>query len=477
MLTAIAEDEEDLDDPDDRDTDLSQIRQELKKILRNATISKKTPSRHLPTRTVVRYLLDTQDESDEEPCTSTYSENSEVLPNPSVLSRKRKSALIDLDSDDEVNNTTSRRPEISKKHDGPTIGNKTKVARLARNREPANLSDSGSLSGLSGDGPRAPMGVYDNDVTDSQLTVEITSDLSEEQYDTSQQVQGSSEPFSQEGQSDDFDSQPLYEEQEHSLPADAVESRLHLWPSRSKPSKTTRPVLGNQRNSSLQNGVTNSGISMTFVDPLTGNSDQEFRASDSPALIPENEYVEGVAASHGWLIDDLPKKGGKRKRSSDIRSMLGSSESRKKVPQGSPSWGSSSRGSSRGSSSGGSSSQGFSSRGSSSRGPSSTRRTNSSAGSGLRQSRLSNHVVSGRSLLDGSEDPWSDEAPDCIEPALSAVRTPRARNVVSDIPAPMRLRVKVKDKMFLIPCPVTSGDKKTVQWLAEQVGIAFYVYP
>ena len=35
--------------------------------------------------------------------------------------------------------------------------------------------------------------------------------------------------------------------------------------------------------------------------------------------------------------------------------------------------------------------------------------------------------------------------------------------------APMRLRVKVEDEIFLIPCPIVPGERKTVQWIAEQV--------
>ena len=74
-------------------------------------------------------------------------------------------------------------------------------------------------------------------------------------------------------------------------------------------------------------------------------------------------------------------------------------------------------------------------------------RTNNGAKNGLRQSRV-----------DGRSSPSEPEPTSSLTSGSTTIPE-----------APMRLRVKVEDEIFLIPCPIVPGERKTVQWIAEQV--------
>ena len=82
-------------------------------------------------------------------------------------------------------------------------------------------------------------------------------------------------------------------------------------------------------------------------------------------------------------------------------------------------------------------------------------RTNNGAKNGLRQSRLN-----------GRSSP--------SEPEPTSSLTSGATTIPE---TPMRLRVKVEDKIFLIPCPIVPGERKTVQWIAEQVWSFYLTLP
>ncbi len=222
------------------------------------------------------------------------------------------------------------------------------------------------------------------------------------------------------------------------------------------PGKNNNMIFGSSTSSSSSKTIprtvsrtanTISKSSTTYVDAVTGGTQGDSQVCESqPALIPENEYLS--TATDAWLIDDMPKKSGKRKRSGSILSMLSNSQSSRdnsvnflpKLTSSSHAVGSNSA---------------------------TTRRVLSTQkGHGIstvgnrnrfKQSRL--NVVSGRSSPD---DFWDDSPP---EPATTS-----SSSGVATLPnAPMRLRVKVKEKMFLIPCPSVPGERKTVKWLAEQV--------
>ena len=184
------------------------------------------------------------------------------------------------------------------------------------------------------------------------------------------------------------------------------------------------------------------GKSITYVNPVTGNTQEDCEISESqPALIPENEYI----ATDDWLINDLPKPTGKRNSASSRNiSTFSSTPSSSRM-----------RTTSNASPPGTQSTQVV--------GISKGRRTTPNGGKNrLRQSHLT--LVSGRSSLCSS--------PNEAEPATTA----SSSGVATMAEAPMRLRVQVEDKKFLIPCPSIPGERKTVQWLAEQVG-SFFILP
>lgn len=443
MLNAIADAEE---DPDDMDPGLSQTRRELKTILRNAVAS--TRPRNTPFLEMMRRdQMDILAESNDECCSETGNENNAVSTNASTHSRKRKSVLLDLDSEDELS-TVETEARSSKKYDHLTSRNKTKMARVSRNRERAlsdcesALSDSRNFDQLSEE-PREganKLEVDESDASESELGTAVLSDLIEDQWNGREETEvlpsfSSSKSCSPESSGS---LNPVYhDEEEDPFQGDDAETRYQLLPPRNKNTswKSNTSSDPHRRDSLLKNSGVNSRSSLAFVDPVTGSARQEGRTCDSPALISENEYLEGAAAANGWLIDDMPNKAGKRKRSSDIRNMLGSSSgpnTQRKFPQVS----------------------------------SSRNYVSKKKSSSLRQSSLGDLVVCSR-------PPSDDEALGSVSTTESSISNglPCAGNKAMETSAPMRLRVKVKDRVFLIPCPCANGEDKTVQWLAEQVNV------
>ena len=468
VLRSIEEDNED-DDDDDNDPEEAEVREQLTRILRSATNSRKTSPATALRR---RDKLDFSDDSDVESL-QDFSETSIVPRRTEDISRKRKSSLLDLDSDEE--NIPRNSIDLSK----------AKSAKVSKNS--ALWSDDESQSRYGGKVLESPdkrietsgQGIFRDDSDHSETSGESMSqwhvnELDSDPVDIPHSPQPSISDYS-----DALDiPQVLYNAPKacHAVTKDrqkTFQSRLSLnksnrsssssWKSNttvstfdlgtlSTISKANKAVPGNNSSvkssttvprtvSMTSNTVSKSANSTAYVDPVTGGTPKQLLVSKSqPALIPET--------ADGWLIDDIPKRSGKRKRSGNILNMLsGSESSRDNLCMRSSS----------------ASSHTVNRQSDTSRRVSSTQGGHgSSSRNRLRQSRLI--VNSGRS---SPNDFLDDTTP---EPA-----TLPFSSVAASVPeAPMRLRVEVKDKVFLIPCPNVSREKKTVKWLAEQATFRYH---
>uniref|UniRef100_A0A8C1S8S0 Tonsoku-like protein n=1 Tax=Cyprinus carpio TaxID=7962 RepID=A0A8C1S8S0_CYPCA len=65
---------------------------------------------------------------------------------------------------------------------------------------------------------------------------------------------------------------------------------------------------------------------------------------------------------------------------------------------------------------------------------------------------------------------------ECSEPLLQESRPPPAsfQNRTAHVPAPIRMRVRVQDNVFLIPVPHSEADSCTVAWLCDQAAQRYY---
>ena len=355
------------EDDDEDDPEVAEVREQLTRILRSATNSRKSQ----PTALRRRDKLELSDDSDIEtlPDLSGTTRTEEI-------SRKRKSSLLDLDSDED----DSSRSSIN------LCRNKGKSAKVSKNSvlgsddESQNRYDGKVLESQDRTSEISDGTIFRNDSDHSETSRDSISDL-DVVRDNSEDLIG-------------LDSDPI--------------------------------------------DVPN----LICVDPVTGGTQKESPVSESqPALIPENEYM---SSTDGWLVDDMPKKSGKRKRSGNLLSMLGGSVS----PHDNLCKRSNS-------------SYTVNRKSDNSRRVSSTQRAQGiSTGRSrnrLRQSRL-NVMVSSSTPNEFLDNTPSEDATTLL-----------SSGVASFPDVPMRLRVKVKDKMFLIPCPNVSGERKTIKWLAEQV--------
>ncbi|XP_076834924.1 tonsoku-like protein [Brachyhypopomus gauderio] len=166
------------------------------------------------------------------------------------------------------------------------------------------------------------------------------------------------------------------------------------------------------------------------------------------ALLPEDEYVED-----DWLEDDLwsaqPKK--KRKVWSE---QGGVSTSRLQVPA-------SSEPSAR--------VQSSTSRGLSLKKSSKTRQ--------VKMSQLPGMMMLGRREVSRSPSPiiTSDPPEDApIQPHSAQAVTALHTTAAAPMPAPIRMRVKVQNNVFLIPVPHSEADSCTVSWLCDQAAQRYY---
>ena len=392
QVLRVINDDDDDDDLQERDPESAQVQEELVKILRKAsTASKRTPERFSEMRR--RDKLDFADEGDVSSDTSQNFLAKRSCGKFDKISRKRKSGVCELDSDDEDIASSS---SCSENFDQ----NKAKVAKVSKNIERELWMDERSDGAL--------------------LDIRTHCGISEASA---------------------FDSQVLLSDEEES----------------------SCRTLGDglQDNEALDNRIPGTSSTPVYVDPVTGVTLGESQSSsETAALIPESEYLK--VTSDAWLVDDMPKKSGKRNRSTDIRLYRHAASSHKQsgsnVPRAAPQT------------------------------PRQRSRINTSGN--MRQTRLSNHVVRGRS----SPVELHNTTPECpsvhvvrgrsspvelhnTTPECPSVQTPLPSSVsnVADIIPPMRLRVMIKEKMFLIACPSSPGERRTVRWLAEQVRDFMYL--
>ena len=466
VLRSIEEDNE--DDDDDNDPEVAEVREQLTRILRSATNSRKTSPATALRR---RDKLEFSDDSDVESL-QNFSETSIVSRKIEEISRKRKSSLLDLDSDEE--NIPRNSVDLCR--------SKAKSAKVSKNS--TLWSDDESQNSYGGKVPESPdrrsetsgQGIFRDDSDHSETSRESMSQwdvngLDSDPVDITHSPQPSISDYS-----DPLDIPQVScntPKTCHTITKDrqkTFQSRLSLnktnrsssssWKGNtivststlatsSTISKANKVVPGNNSStksssvvartvSMTSNTISKYANSTTYVDPITGGTPKEPLVSDiQPALIPET--------ADGWLIDDIPKRSGKRKRSGNILNMVSGVES----PRDNSCMRSSSA-----------SSRTIYRQSDTPRRVSSTQAGHGSSGNNrnrLRQSRLI--VSSGRS----SPNEFLDHStPECATSPLSSGAT-----FVPE--GPMRLRVKVKEKVFLIPCPNASGEKKTVKWLAEQV--------
>uniref|UniRef100_A0A8C9QSR1 Tonsoku-like protein n=1 Tax=Scleropages formosus TaxID=113540 RepID=A0A8C9QSR1_SCLFO len=85
----------------------------------------------------------------------------------------------------------------------------------------------------------------------------------------------------------------------------------------------------------------------------------------------------------------------------------------------------------------------------------------------VKMTQLSGMVLLGRREVGCSQSPAEEEPPS------SAVQGPTA-SASTAIPAPIRMRVRVQDNVFLIPVPHSEADSCTVSWLCEQAAQRYY---
>ncbi|XP_046842371.1 tonsoku-like protein [Xenia sp. Carnegie-2017] len=195
--------------------------------------------------------------------------------------------------------------------------------------------------------------------------------------------------------------------------------------------KNTTSERGTPANNSSREAIDLSSVSSAskYLDPVTGSTQRQDNEVFEPALISEEEYLTNDIDN--WLIHDYPIKSGKRKRSGNILSMRSHShyshDTNKRVNGNT-------------------------------KPTHSTSQTRSKPR--LRQSRL--NVVSGLSSHD-----------DFLEDVSSPRKSSSFHGVPVSSNPPMRIRVKVNKRTFLIPCP-NDPQRKTIKWLAEQAVFRYH---
>lgn len=195
--------------------------------------------------------------------------------------------------------------------------------------------------------------------------------------------------------------------------------------------------LGNEVK--MVNLIDENHVNASYIDPVTGVRTSSYSAERVPSLVTEKTAE--------WLVDDVGPRTAKRKRPAKQTKLPGSTEQRKRAPtsvQPVPRLNLSKSKPSR---------------------PKQTTLVVSKEPRALRSSVsapgssvnvISTPVIVGRDVVSTALA------------GISRINTPNAQhNVAPGGTPPMRLRVRVQDKLFLIPCP--RQESKNIGWLAEQV--------
>ena len=177
----------------------------------------------------------------------------------------------------------------------------------------------------------------------------------------------------------------------------------------------------------------------SYIDPVTGVRTSSYSAEHVPSLVTEKTAE--------WLVDDVGPRTAKRKRPAKQTKLPGSTEQRKRAPT--------------------------------SVRPVSRLNLSKSKPSRPKQTTL---VVSKEPRTHQSAISAPDSSVNVISTPVivrqdvvstapagtSRINTPNSQhNVAPGGTPPMRLRVRVQDRLFLIPCP--RQESKNIGWLAEQV--------
>ncbi|XP_051724772.1 tonsoku-like protein isoform X4 [Ctenopharyngodon idella] len=176
-------------------------------------------------------------------------------------------------------------------------------------------------------------------------------------------------------------------------------------------------------------------------------------ANSRSALVPEEQYL-----ADDWLEDDLSDVQPKKKRRvsehniprettfRNQNNFSGSAEASPRVQS------------------------------SSSRGLSLKKGTNKSRQ--VKMNQLPGMVMLGRREVSRSQSPTmtqeSDPIHDPAPPTHQSMTPASFQNRAAHVPAPIRMRVRVQDNVFLIPVPHSAADSCTVAWLCEQAAQRYY---
>ena len=195
--------------------------------------------------------------------------------------------------------------------------------------------------------------------------------------------------------------------------------------------------LGNEVE--MVNLIDENHVNASYIDPVTGVRTSSYSTERVPSLVTEKTAE--------WLVDDVGPRTAKRKRPAKQTKFPGSTEQRKRAPTTVR--------------------------------PVSRLNLSKSKTSRPKQMTL---VVSKEPRARQSSVSAPDSSVNVIStpvivgrdvvstaPAgISRINTPNAQhNIAPGGTPPMRLRVQVQDKLFLIPCP--RQESKNIGWLAEQV--------
>ncbi|XP_028853373.1 tonsoku-like protein [Denticeps clupeoides] len=193
-------------------------------------------------------------------------------------------------------------------------------------------------------------------------------------------------------------------------------------------------------------------LSQTLSEPAF-SSTPVVPANSVSALVPEDEYI-----ADDWLDDDLgevqPKKKRKVSSEQECRQKSSYQPSTRSQNLTSAPFEPTLRASS------------------SSRAPS--LKKGHSKPRQLKMTQLSGMEVLGRREVSRSQNPANLDSDDNDLPAHQHVVPAPPAPLASVVPAPIRMRVRVIDSVFLIPVPHSAADSCTVSWLCDQAAQRYY---
>ncbi|XP_051503112.1 tonsoku-like protein [Myxocyprinus asiaticus] len=94
----------------------------------------------------------------------------------------------------------------------------------------------------------------------------------------------------------------------------------------------------------------------------------------------------------------------------------------------------------------------------------------------VKMNQLPGMVMLGRREVSRSQSPVTTQEPDSMHDHVPLTHQPMTvlQNRTAHVLAPIRMRVRVKDNVFLIPVPHSEADSCTVAWLCEQAAQRYY---